>query len=446
MNDGATTVWIETFGCQMNKLDSQLLRGELARHGFALADGPDGADVVIYNTCSVRAHAEDRAWSHLGSWRRRAERDDGFVLGVIGCMAQRLGARIIERFDFVRLVCGTRAFLNVPGYLRRILDGGEPVVDVEEGGRFEFDRAAQMRASPHSAFVSIMRGCDNFCAYCIVPHVRGREVSRPPADILREARALADDGAREVTLLGQNVNSYGLSSGAGGATLPDLLALLNEVDGLERIRFATSHPKDMSPDIMAAVAALDKVCEHLHVPAQSGSDRVLERMNRRYTRDDYRRMAARARATIPGVELASDFIVGFPGETDRDFEATLDLLREMRFQQSFIFKYSPRPGSRAAGWPDDVPDAVRRERHRTLLEAQQQVDVERRAGLVGAELEVLVDGISKKDPANLSGRTRQNDIVVFKGPESLASRLVRLRITGCTPLTLFGERVDAATA
>jgi len=425
----------------MNKLDSQLLGGELVRAGFALSDDPERADAVIYNTCSVRAHAENRALSHLGSWRGRARREPAFVVGVVGCMAQRMGREIVRRFDFVRLVFGTRSFLDVPRYLRLAMEGEGPFVDVSEDRTVAFRRPAQMRATPHGAYVSIMRGCNNFCSYCIVPYVRGREVSRHPDDVVREVRELAEDGVREVTLLGQSVNSYGLSPGADGALLPDLLARLNDVDGLARIRFVTCQPKDMTDDILDAVAALDKVCEHLHVPAQSGSDAVLERMNRRYSRAQYRAMVRRAREKIPGVELSSDFIVGFPGETDADFRATLDLLCDVRYQQSFVFKYSPRPRSRAAAWDDDVPAEVKRERNRSLLDAQQAIDTERRAAMVGREAEVLVNGVSKKAPSRLFGRTRQNDIVVFEGPDSQAGQIRRLRITSATPLTLFGEPI-----
>ncbi len=428
-------VCIVTFGCQMNKLDSDLLRGALEREGFGLTDRPEDAGVVLYNTCSVRDHAENRVLSHLGSWRRRARKEPGFVLGVIGCMAQRLGADLARQFDHVDLVCGTRALLRVPGHLRRILAGERPIVDTEGDTFTATSRVPQMRDSSVHAYVSIMRGCNNFCSYCIVPYVRGREVSRPAGEVVDEVRALAEDGVREVTLLGQNVNSY-RSEGRG---LADLLGMVNEVDGLLRVRFVTSHPKDMSDEILDAVAALDKVCEHLHVPPQSGSDTVLERMNRRYTAAVYGDMVARARARVPGVELAGDFIVGFPGETDAEFDETLALLQEVRFQQAYLFKYSPRPGTRAAGQPDDVPDEVKRERHQRLLSAQQEVDTTRRRAMVGQEVEVLVEGVSKGDPRHHTGRTRGGDIVVFPGGEKMVGTLQRMRVVDCTPLTLFGD-------
>jgi tRNA-2-methylthio-N6-dimethylallyladenosine synthase len=429
----------------MNKLDSELLRSELVRHGFELTDDPGGADVLLYSTCSVRQHAEDRVLSRLGAHRRRAEHDGGFVLGVIGCMAQRLGAGLTRQFDFLDLVCGTGALLRVPGHLRRILAGEGPVVDVAEDGAVGCERMPAVRARRHQAYVGVMRGCDNFCSYCIVPYVRGREVSRPPGQILDEVKALADDGVRQVTLLGQNVNSYGRGLPGVGSNLADLLALLDGVEGLERIRFITSYPRDMSDAILDAVAGLARVCEHLHVPAQSGSDAVLERMNRGYSAAHYRDMAERARAKIPGVELASDFMVGFPGETQADFEDTLRLLEEVRFQQAFVFKYSPRPGTKAAQMPDDVPDQVKRERNQRLLEAQERVDRARRSAMVGRQVEVLVDGPSKGDPTRLSGRTRQNDIVVFRGTAQRPGDLCTVRIAGATALTLFDEVVAAGT-
>jgi len=463
MTEKPVSVCIVTFGCQMNKLDSELLRSELVRKGFVIADSPDRADVVLYNTCSVREHAEDRVFSHLGSYRRRSKRDDRFILGVIGCVAQRLGEDLIRRFEHVDLVCGTQAFLRVPEHLQSILAGGGPVVDVADGdlaqGGPSCGRVPGARERRHQAYVAVMRGCDNFCSYCIVPYVRGREASRPLRDIVEEVAALAADGVREVTLLGQNVNRYGRGLPGDSAGFADLLALLNEVDGIERIRFITNHPRDMSDSILDAMARLDKVCEHLHVPAQSGSDAVLARMNRGYTAAHYRAMVARARERVPGVELSSDFMVGFPGETDADFADTLALLCGMRFQQSFIFKYSPRPGTEAARRPDDVADAVKRERNQILLAAQQEVDRARRAALVGREVDVLVDGCDKgesaarasgrgvgsgaSDGTRLAGRTRQNDIVVFEGPEQLVGRLCRVRVTETTVLTLFGRLAEA---
>jgi tRNA-2-methylthio-N6-dimethylallyladenosine synthase len=434
------TFHIVTFGCQMNKLDSELLQAAMESRGLRPVARPEEADVVIYNTCSVRQHAEDRVWSHLGEWRGRARRDPRFILGVIGCMAQRVGEGIAQRFDYVRLICGTRAFLRVPDYIARIAETGERVVALDEGP-VTFERNPDVRSEPHRAYVSIMRGCDNYCAYCIVPYVRGREESRPPDEVVEEVRRLCDRGVVEVTLLGQNVNSYGKRSPAG-VTLAGLLARVNEVPGLRRLRFLTSHPKDMSEDILRAVADLDKACEHMHMPAQSGSDAVLERMNRRYTRAHYAGLIERGRELIPGVEFSSDFLVGFPGETDADFEQTLSLQEGVRFQQSFVFRYSPRPQTQAAQWLDDVPDAGKRERQQRLLAAQGRVDTERRRSLVGSTVEVLCDGEnrSRAEGRRYVGRTRRNDIVVFSAPAAAPGDLCDVLVEDSTARTLFGAR------
>jgi tRNA-2-methylthio-N6-dimethylallyladenosine synthase len=421
----------------MNKLDSELLTGELLRRGFEPVSDPNIAEIVIYNTCSVRQHAEDRVLSHLGSWRRRAEKDSQFVLGVMGCVAQRLGPKIQERYPFVQLVCGTGTFAKVPDYLERIVSGEKVLALHDE--TFTFHRDSRARRAGHHAYVSIMRGCNNFCAYCIVPYVRGREVSRPPGEILDELRQLCGDGAVEVTLLGQNVNSYGKD--LGDVTLASLLEKVNSFSGLKRIRFVTSHPKDMTEDIFRAIAQLEKVCEHIHMPAQSGSDVVLERMNRRCTRAHYLELIEAGRRLIPEVEFSSDFLVGFPGETDRDFELTLSLLKNVRFQQSFIFKYSPRPGTLAATWPDDVSEEVKRERNQIMLKAQEEVDTARRASLVGSAVEVLVErpNPAGRSDGELAGRTPQNDIVVFSGCDARPGSLCRVRIESATHLTLHGR-------
>jgi tRNA-2-methylthio-N6-dimethylallyladenosine synthase len=438
------TFHIITFGCQMNKLDSELVEGVLLSRGWQRAPSPDAADALIYNTCSVRQHAEERVFSHLGSWRRRAEKEPDFILGVMGCVAQRLGMDIVRQFPHVRLVCGTHAFLRIPDYLDRIALTGQAVVATEEE---PLDVEGALRPPPggHHAFISIMRGCNNYCSYCIVPYVRGREVSRPPQSILDEAKRLVESGVVEVTLLGQNVNSYGRGLDKG-TNLATLLRGMNEIAGLRRIRFLTNHPKDMSEEVFRAVAEIDKVCEHIHMPAQSGSNAVLKRMNRNYTRERYLELIEAGRRLIPHVEFSSDFIVGFPGETEEDFELTLQLLKDVRFQQSFIFRYSPRPGTGAARWADDVPDAVKHYRQQALLAAQAEEDSRRRASLVGAALEVMCEGENRSQPheGQCIGRTRQNDIVVFSGPHTPPGSVCTVRVTGSTTLTLFGRRMEGA--
>ena len=437
-----TKFHIVTFGCQMNKLDSELLSAALRRRGFQAVDDPQDAGIVLYNTCSVREQAENRVLSHLGAWRPRARKDPDFIVGVIGCMAQRLGKQIATRFGHVRLVCGTRRFLDIPDYLEQIAATGKCVVALEEGP-VSFERVPELRPEPHHAYVSIMRGCDNFCAYCIVPYVRGRETNRPPEEIEREVHALCEDGVVEVTLLGQSVSSYGKRL-PDGISLATLLRRVSPVPGLRRLRFITSHPRDMSEDILRAVGELGNVCEHIHMPAQSGSDAVLARMGRRYTRDHYLHLVERGRELIDGAQFSGDFIVGFPGETDEDFELTLDLVERVRYQQSYIFRYSPREGTRAAKWADDVPDEVKRERQQRLLAAQERIDTERRGALLGASVEVLSNGRNRGDQSmgEWVGRTRRNDIVIFHGPPAPAGTVCDVEVLDSTTLTLFGRRVS----
>ena len=429
---------IVTFGCQMNKLDSELLQAALQSRGFRPVADPEEAGVVLYNTCSVREHAEDKVFSHLGTYRPRAGEDPEFILGVVGCMAQRMGERLAERFPFVRLICGTRSFLQVPDYLAHIESTGERVVALGEEP-LEFERDPELRPRGHHAYVSIMRGCNNYCAYCIVPHVRGRETSRAPDEIVQEARALAEGGVVELTLLGQNVNSYGKGL-EGEASLASLLVELDGVPGLRRIRFITSHPRDMTEGIFRAVAELEKVCEHVHMPAQSGSDPILRRMNRHYDRAHYVDLIEMGRRLVPDLAFSSDFIVGFPGETDEDFAQTLSLAEEVRFQQSYIFRYSPRPGTKAAEMEDDVPEEVKRDRQQRLLSAQERIDTERRADMVGQTVEVMCEAENKSHPeeGRWRGRTRENDIVIFSAADTRPGDVRRITVEDATALTLFG--------
>jgi tRNA-2-methylthio-N6-dimethylallyladenosine synthase len=432
-------VWFETFGCQMNKLDAELIRGDLLEHGYLPAERAEAADVILFTTCSVRQHAEDRVYSRLGALQRAKARRPGLIIGVLSCMAQKDRDEIVRRAPHVDLVCGTHDMFRLRELIEQVLASRRRIVATEVDHISPLLRYPARRPVRHRAYVAIMRGCDNYCSYCVVPYVRGREVSRPPAEIVDECRRLADDGCKEITLLGQNVNSYGTGL-EPRVTFPDLLGLLNEVPGLERMRFVTSHPKDASRELFAAMACLDKVCEQIHLPPQSGSDRILELMHRGYTAAQYRELAAMARALVAGVEFAADFIVGFPTETEDDFEASGQLMRDVEFPNSFVFKYSPRPGTAAARLPDDVPAEVKARRNGALLALQQQISARKHAAMVGQTVEVLVDGPSKKDPARLSGRTRRNHIVVFQGDAGkLAGQLVSVRIESSTALTLFGR-------
>jgi len=434
--------YLRVFGCQMNKLDGEIVRSRLMEAGYEIVREPEEADVILFETCSVREHAEQRALSRIGSTKALHKRRPDLVVGVVGCMAQRMGRRLLDTFPHLGLVCGTRAFTEIAALIDQVRLTGEPVVQVPESlPEGFFRRNARHRPSHHRAYVCAMRGCNNSCAYCVVPALRGREVSRPHGDIVAEVEALASDGVKEIILLGQNIDSYGrdLPDGHG---LAGLLDRLNALESIVRIRFITSHPKDLSPALPQAMARLDKVCEHLHLPPQSGSDRILKLMGRGYTRARYREIVSGLRDAVPSVGLAGDFIVGFPTETEEDFEQTLSLLSELNFRQCFIFKYSPRPGTRAARLPDDVSAEDKARRHYTLLKTQEQIALQRNRGMIGNVVEILADAPSKKNPARLTGRTRQNDLVLVEAGTELIGQLVSVRITAASPVALYGELAD----
>ena len=433
--------FIHAFGCQMNKLDAELVHGELVRAGYAECAAPEEADVVLFHTCSVRAHAEERVYSNVGKLKFLKRRRPDVIIGILGCMAQKDRGRIFERLPHVDIVCGTGSFMRIVELIEDARGRGRALA-CDDVGRVAIDRDVTCRANRHQAYLSIMRGCDNFCAYCIVPYVRGREISRPMDEVVDEARRLAGDGCKEITLLGQNVNSYGKSLGQDHA-LAEILGRLDRIDGLARVRFVTSHPKDMARPILEAVRDLPSACEYLHMPAQSGSDRILKAMNRRYTSAQYRDLVALARNLVPGIAVASDFIVGFPGETEEDYQQTAGLVRDMRFQNSFVFKYSTRDGTAAADLEDDVPLPAKKRRNVELLDIQAGINLEEHHKLIGREVEVLVEGRSKRDANRLTGRSRTNRIVVFPASEDLTGQLVRVRIGDATALTLVGEGARA---
>jgi len=434
-------VFIHAFGCQMNKLDAELALSALRRAGYEEAATPEEADVVLYNTCSVRAHAEERVYSNVGKLKSLKRRKPRLIIGILGCMAQKDGERIFERLPHVDLVCGTREFPRIAELIEAVRRRRGRVLACSEDATVSEAREISVRPDRSRAFLGIMRGCDNYCAYCVVPYVRGPEISRPIAEVVDEAQRLADDGCREITLLGQNVNSYGKSFTPSVQALADLLARLDRIAGLARVRFVTSHPKDMSRAILEAVRDLPTVCEHLHMPAQSGSDRVLAAMNRRYAARGYRDLVALARELVPDIAIASDFIVGFPGETEAEFDETAALVRDLRFQNSFVFKYSTRPGTAAAKLADDVSWEEKRRRNMALLEIQSAINLEENRKFIGREVEVLVEGPSRRDASRPTGRLRTNHIVVFRNaPETPAGELVRVRVESATALTLAGTR------
>ena len=438
-------VFLETFGCQMNRLDSELMLGKLSAAGFEPTDQPVHADVILFNTCSVRRHAEQKVFSRLGALKALKRERPDVIIGVMGCMAQACADEIRQAAPHVDLIIGTRQFGRVLDAIEEVRTGAKPVVKLSDDGDLSgFIAGPRQRRCHFSAFVSIMRGCDNFCAYCIVPYVRGREFSRPTDEIIDEVRLLVDEGVIEVTLLGQNVNSYGKGL-TGSANLAGLLERLGRIEGLRWIRFITSHPRDMTDELLRTMADIEQVTEYLHLPAQSGSDAVLNTMNRRYTRREYLRIIDRARELMPGISLASDFIVGFPGETEADFRQTVSLMETVRYGNCFIFKYSPRPGTAAAKLPDDVPLQIKKERNYELLELQKAISTEENARRVGSTCEVLIEGPSKRDPERYTGRTRTNHIcIVGKRPE-LVGRIVPVRITDSTAPALYGEVVDASS-
>ena len=446
LKDNSPKVYIKTFGCQMNKLDTELSIGSLTKKGYSFAEDEKDADVILLNTCSVRDKAEHKVYSQLGSLRDQKEKNPELVLGVLGCMAQNEGDKIFKRMPHVNLVCGTRMFSKLPELLDEISGNNKRVLAIDENGEVDFDRMVTQRRNQYNAFVSIMRGCDNYCSYCIVPYVRGREFSRSVTDIVNEVKNLADDGCKEITLLGQNVNSYGKGLN-GKVTLATLLRELDPIGGIERIHFITSHPKDMTKEILEAVGELPGVCEYLHMPAQSGSDRVLQKMKRQYTSSHYRGLVEMAKSIVPGIKIASDFIVGFPGETEEDFQDTVNLLKDVRCQNSFIFKYSPRTGTAARELIDDILEETKKSRNHILLESQKKISTEENRKMHGKSVEVLVEGESKSDADRLVGRTRQNQIVAFSPPveidqagvsSTLPGTFINVEIVDSTDLTLFG--------
>lgn len=413
--------YIKTFGCQMNERDSEIMGQLLTRSGYECGTVPEAADLILINTCSIRDKAEQKVYSLLGQLRDLKAKKKTVRIGVCGCVAQQEGHRILERMPHVDLVVGTRQFHQIPQLLTRLESGeSQQAAALELGGDFPVFPFLQAAAEtdrdlPSSVqrYINIMQGCNNFCSYCVVPYTRGREVSRPLAAIVEEARLLVAQGVREITLLGQNVNSYGKTNAVapGPVTFPDLLRAVARIEGLRRLRFTTSHPKDLSEELMRCFAELDVLCPHFHLPVQSGSNRILVRMNRGYTADDYRAKVERLRRIRPDIALATDFIVGFPGETEADFQDTLQLLQEVRFHSSFSFKYSDRPQTRARSFADKIPEEMKGERLRRLQILQDAICLEWNNKMIGQKANVLVEHC---DAAGGRGRSPANQVVHFR--------------------------------
>jgi tRNA-2-methylthio-N6-dimethylallyladenosine synthase len=435
----AKTYHIVTFGCQMNEHDSERIAGILAERGYVTASEPESADLILINTCSVREKADQKAFSYLGRLQELKIKNPHLKIALCGCTAQLMGKKVFERAPYVDLVFGTQNVDRLGILLDEMSQQEKRLVEIVHDRKESSSTGQRVRTHRNKAWVTIMEGCDNFCSYCVVPYARGRERSRGMEEVILEVAELARAGVYEVTLLGQNVNSYG---GANGKNFPYLLSRINAVSGLKRIRFVTSHPKDFSPGLISAVRDLDKVCEHIHLPVQSGSDNILVAMNRGYKAGDYLEKVDSLRQAIPDVSLTTDIIVGFPGETESDFQATLDLVKRVKFDAMFSFIYSPRPGIKALELETPVPGKVALERFERLLGLQDAVRAEKAAKEVGKIYEVLVEGVSKSDPSRLSGRTRTNKLAHFIGSDKLIGQFVTVRITETLAHSMLGELTD----
>jgi len=427
--------YIETYGCQMNEYDSQLAEYELLRSGHEKCASPEEADLVIFNTCTVRKSAEDRVYGQLGHMKRYKKKRT-IMVGVIGCMAQKSGQKLIDDVPHVDFVLGTDHLDDITRVVRFLQEHpGEKIVLTDQDDAFLETEELPRKEAQLSEFISIMRGCNNFCTYCIVPYVRGRERSRDPEHIIEEITRLVEGGTREITLLGQNVNSYQW----GKTDFLKLIRMVHDIKGLDRIRFTTSHPKDMSPEILQTLMAMSKACNHYHLPLQSGSDTILKAMNRKYTEAHYRSLVETIRQADPLASITTDIIVGFSGETDADYKKTKEMMQFAQYDSAFIFKYNPRPGTRGWEIADDVPGRKKQQRLEELNAVVKETSDKRNALLLGEEIEILVDGRGRSSDIQQKGRTGSNKVVVFDSEEDLYGRLITVTITDAAGWTLFGE-------
>lgn len=432
----------ETYGCQQNENDTERIRGMLAECGFDFTDNPEIADVIIYNTCAVRENAEQKVFGKIGILKHIKETRPEMVIGLCGCMVQQehIAEKILDVHRHIDLVFGTHALWRMPELLYKAMHQKKTVLDIEDCDGYIAEDIPIKRETNAKAWVSIMYGCNNFCSYCIVPYVRGRERSREPEKIMEEITALVKDGCTEITLLGQNVNSYGKDLDRD-IDFSDLLKMVNGIDGIKRIRFMTSHPKDFGDKLISTMALCDKVCHQLHLPFQAGSDKILSDMNRKYTSSEYIEKIKKLKEAIPDIALSTDVIVGFPTETTEDFEKTLDVLREVEFDTIFSFIYSRREGTPAAKLDFVLNDAKIHENFNRMLEVQNEISLKKNKEYVGRTELVLVDGISKNNKGVLSGRTESLKVVNFKGDESMIGKYVNVKITEAHTWSLNGEIV-----
>ncbi|MBR6713007.1 MAG: tRNA (N6-isopentenyl adenosine(37)-C2)-methylthiotransferase MiaB [Selenomonadaceae bacterium] len=425
---------IITYGCQMNVADSERMAGLLRQIGYSLTDDLDAADLILINTCCVRATAEDKVFGQIGRFKTLKRQKPALILGVTGCMAQKEGADLLKRAPHVDFVLGTGQSSEVARVVQSIELERKHVVDTSNVSGDIPSEVYPLRGGQVSTFVPIMYGCNNFCTYCIVPYVRGRERSRKPNEIIAEVKQAVAEGFKEITLLGQNVNSY-----AGGMTFAELLAAVDKVAGVERLRFMTSHPKDLSDELIAAIAGGEHICEHIHLPVQYGSDKILRRMNRVYSVEGYLRLVEKIRAAIPNVSLTTDLIVGFPGETEEDFQETLNFIRAVEFDAAFTFIYSRRSGTPAATFANQIDDETKHRRLNELMTVQNAISLAKNRAMIDSVVEVLVEGASKTDDKIFTGRTRSNKLILFAHGSERAGDRVNVRITQAQTWLLKGD-------
>ncbi|WP_035268270.1 tRNA (N6-isopentenyl adenosine(37)-C2)-methylthiotransferase MiaB [Desulfitibacter alkalitolerans] len=431
---------ILTYGCQMNERDSEVLEGYLENLGYCPASAEKDADIIILNTCCVREKAELKVFGKLGELSKLKKEKPELIIGICGCMTQQdeVYERIRDKAPYVNLVFGTYNVHQLPNLLLKIQNTDEPAYEIWEKEGDIVENNVSRRIDRIKAYVNISYGCDNFCTYCIVPHVRGRERSRTPDKIVEEISGLVKEGYKEIMLLGQNVNSYGKDLNSN-LDFADLLVEVNKIDGLERIRYMTSHPRDFTDKLVETIARCKKVCEHYHLPVQAGSNKILKAMNRGYTREEYLDLVEKIQSISPNYSITSDIIVGFPGEGEEDFKDTLDIVERVRFDAAYTFAYSPRRGTPAAAMECQIKDEEKKERLHRLMEVQNKISLEKNMKLVGTNMEVLVESPSKTDSSRLTGRTRTNKIVNFSGEQSLIGTIINVKITKAQTWNLIGE-------
>ena len=434
---------IITYGCQMNEHDSEKIAGMLENMGYSKTDDNTKADIILFNTCVIRENAELKVFGKVGSLKKIKENNPDLIIGIGGCMMQvdEVVEKIHNKYPYVDLVFGTHNIHRLPDLINEVKQQKERVFEVwpEEDGLIP--ETPVKRDGDYKAWVSIIQGCNNFCSYCIVPHVRGRERSRKLSDIIKEVKNIVTDGVKEITLLGQNVNSYG-NDLEENVNFSLLLSKLNKINDLKRIRFMTSHPKDLNLDLIKTIKNSDKVCEHFHLPVQSGSTRILKRMNRGYSREDYIKLVKMIRKEIDNPSITTDFIVGFPGETDEDFKETINLVKEIKFDMAYTFAYSPRKNTRAAEMDEQIDEDIKDKRLKKLMNIQNEISYENNKKYVGKTVEVLVEGESKNNPETFMGRSRRNKLIIFPRQEGIIGKIVDVKINQVKSWTLYGEIVN----